>query len=115
MSSHHHQRRGDYREGRETTDQQRYAASAYAAAAPATNAYGSQTGYAPPVAAYPYPSQPAGGNTGPNWRWWIPSEGISREVIQADIQRYLGNEAVVRPGQGTGENEVCEDAARSWR
>lgn len=30
--------------------------------------------------------------------YFIPGEGISREVIQADICRYLGNDALVRPG-----------------
>lgn len=38
--------------------------------------------------------------------WFIPADGIAREVITADIQRYLGNDAVVRPGIGTGEYEV---------
>jgi hypothetical protein len=42
-----------------------------------------------------------------NYRWWIPEDGIRRDVIQADIQRYLGPDALVKPGQGTGENEVC--------
>ncbi|KAH7112860.1 hypothetical protein B0J11DRAFT_446611 [Dendryphion nanum] len=31
-------------------------------------------------------------------RWWIPSEGIARVVISADIQRYLGPDAVGIPG-----------------
>ena len=30
--------------------------------------------------------------------YFVPGEGISREVIQADICRYLGNDALVRPG-----------------
>lgn len=30
--------------------------------------------------------------------YFIPGEGISREVIQADICRYLGNDALVKPG-----------------
>jgi hypothetical protein len=30
--------------------------------------------------------------------YWIEGAGISREVIQADICRYLGNDALVRPG-----------------
>lgn len=30
--------------------------------------------------------------------YFLPGEGISREVIQADICRYLGNDALVRPG-----------------
>lgn len=80
------------------------------------NAYGAQTTpYA--AASSQYATQQASDpryNTGsqqagPNWRWWIPADGISREVIQADIQRYLGPEAVVRPGGGTGENAVRHD------
>ncbi|TID23332.1 hypothetical protein E6O75_ATG02968 [Venturia nashicola] len=34
----------------------------------------------------------------PNYRWWIPSAGIRRDVIVADIQRYLGQDALVKPG-----------------
>lgn len=30
--------------------------------------------------------------------YFIPGDGISREVIQADICRYLGNDALVKPG-----------------
>jgi hypothetical protein len=30
--------------------------------------------------------------------YFIEKEGISREVIQADICRYLGNDALVRTG-----------------
>ncbi|QDS69555.1 hypothetical protein FKW77_007871 [Venturia effusa] len=36
--------------------------------------------------------------SGPNYRWWIPSAGIRRDVIVADIQRYLGQDALVKPG-----------------
>lgn len=37
--------------------------------------------------------------TGPRQNeYFIPGDGISREVIQADICRYLGNDALVRPG-----------------
>ncbi|KAH0548005.1 hypothetical protein GP486_008254 [Trichoglossum hirsutum] len=32
-------------------------------------------------------------------QYFIPGDGISREVITADICRYLGNDALVRPGQ----------------
>lgn len=39
-------------------------------------------------------------------QWFVPGEGIDRHVIVTDIQRYLGNDATVRPGKGTGENEV---------
>jgi hypothetical protein len=35
--------------------------------------------------------------------YFIPGDGISREVIQADICRYLGNDALVRPGN----HQVC--------
>jgi hypothetical protein len=38
--------------------------------------------------------------------WFVPGDGIAREVITADIQRYLGPDALVRPGPGTGEYEV---------
>lgn len=41
-----------------------------------------------------------------NIRWWIPANGIRRDVIQADIQRYLGPEAVVRPGEGRDNDSV---------
>lgn len=37
--------------------------------------------------------------TGRQNEYFIPGDGISREVIQADICRYLGNDALVRPGQ----------------
>lgn len=46
-------------------------------------------------------------SSGPNFRWWIPADGIRRDVIQADIQRYLGPEAVVRPGEGRDADRVC--------
>lgn len=31
--------------------------------------------------------------------WFVPKDGINRQVISANIQRYLGNDATVRPGQ----------------
>jgi len=34
-------------------------------------------------------------------QWFQPGEGIAREVITADIQRNLGPDALVRPGEGT--------------
>lgn len=50
--------------------------------------------------------------SGPNYRWWIPSAGIRRDVIVADIQRYLGQDALVKPGNCprgfSAENEVCK-------
>ncbi|KAJ9659106.1 hypothetical protein H2201_007508 [Coniosporium apollinis] len=42
-------------------------------------------------------------NTGiPTRNWFQPGEGIAREVITADIQRYLGPDALVRPGNEGG-------------
>ncbi|KAF2086352.1 hypothetical protein K490DRAFT_66905 [Saccharata proteae CBS 121410] len=41
----------------------------------------------------------------PTRQWFQPGDGIAREVITADIQRYLGPDALVRPGSGTGEYE----------
>ncbi|CAG8211982.1 unnamed protein product [Penicillium salamii] len=54
--------------------------------------------------------------------YFIPGEGISREVIQADICRYLGNDALVRPGNHNvrpprflhpclSESHIC----KSWK
>ncbi|KAH0375364.1 hypothetical protein KCU84_g2667, partial [Aureobasidium melanogenum] len=31
--------------------------------------------------------------------WFVPKDGINRQVISADIQKYLGNDATVRPGK----------------
>lgn len=45
-------------------------------------------------------------------QWFVPGEGIDRHVISADIQRYLGNDATVRPGVGTGDNQVSCSAAQ---
>jgi hypothetical protein len=36
-------------------------------------------------------------------QWFIPGDGIALEVITADIQRYLGRDATVRPGVGIEE------------
>ncbi|KAF1973868.1 hypothetical protein BU23DRAFT_580091 [Bimuria novae-zelandiae CBS 107.79] len=38
-------------------------------------------------------------------QWFVLGDGIAREVITADIQRYLGPDALVKPGLGTGEYE----------
>ena len=37
--------------------------------------------------------------------WFLSEEGIDRDVLSANIQRYLGNDATVRPGLGSDENE----------
>ena len=44
-------------------------------------------------------------------QWFIPGEGIDRHVISTDIQRYLGNDATVRPGVGTEQYQVRFSAA----
>lgn len=42
------------------------------------------------------PQQPAPATR--NNEYFLPRDGIDREVITADICRYLGNDALVRPG-----------------
>jgi hypothetical protein len=32
------------------------------------------------------------------YRWWIPKQGIHENIIKAEVQPYLGPEAVVAPG-----------------
>jgi hypothetical protein len=51
----------------------------------------------PPGANYSGASGYASGS-GPDYRWFTPGEGIRRDVIQADVQRYLGPDALVKPG-----------------
>jgi hypothetical protein len=46
-------------------------------------------------------------------QWFVPGDGIDRHVVVTDIQRYLGNDAVVRPGKGTRENTVGSARHRS--
>lgn len=41
--------------------------------------------------------------------WFVPKDGINRQVISADIQKYLGNDATVRPGkEKINGQEVCK-------
>jgi hypothetical protein len=35
-------------------------------------------------------------------RWFVPGVGIAREVLEADLQRYLGPEALLESEVGTG-------------
>ena len=37
--------------------------------------------------------------------WFHPANGIDRAFISINIQRYLGNDATVRPGLGIDDNE----------
>jgi hypothetical protein len=43
------------------------------------------------------PAASSGGAVRQN-EYFVPRDGIDREVISADICRYLGNDALVRPG-----------------
>lgn len=52
--------------------------------------------------------QPASNRTN---EYFVPKEGIDREVITADICRYLGNDALVRPGN----YEVCRYFPLQWK
>jgi len=45
--------------------------------------------------------------------YFVPGDGISREVIQADICRYLGNDALVRPGLHNGRQGYLIRAYRN--
>lgn len=38
--------------------------------------------------------------------WFVDGTGIDRDTITENIQRFLGNDATVRPGVGTREYEV---------
>jgi hypothetical protein len=45
--------------------------------------------------------------------YFVPKDGIDREVITADICRYLGNDALVRPGnyEVSIERDLIESVA----
>ncbi len=38
-------------------------------------------------------------------QWFLPAQGISREVITAEIQFFLGDDAFVRPGVGIADHD----------
>ena len=38
--------------------------------------------------------------------WFIPGEGIHRDVITSNVQRYLGNDATVRAGDKTIDGKL---------
>ncbi|TIA43594.1 hypothetical protein D6C83_06095 [Aureobasidium pullulans] len=40
--------------------------------------------------------------------WFVPKDGINRQVISADIQKYLGNDATIRPGKDKVNNKEIE-------
>lgn len=46
----------------------------------------------------PPPSASSAPQSGRSNEYFVPRDGIDREVITADICRYLGNDALVRPG-----------------
>ncbi|KAI9812284.1 MAG: hypothetical protein M1827_004733 [Pycnora praestabilis] len=53
------------------------------------------------------------GNVGRTNQYFVPGEGIHREVIQADICRYLGNDALVRPHHHQGQTGFLITAYRN--
>lgn len=46
-------------------------------------------------------------------QWFIPGDGIEREVIQSDICRYLGRDALVRPFDDNGQRGFMITAYRT--
>lgn len=44
------------------------------------------------------PAQAPQPSTARQNEYFVPRDGIDREVITSDICRYLGNDALVRPG-----------------
>lgn len=65
---------------------------------PAQNAYGH------PAGLHGHSMSPSPAND--DYKWWIPSDGISRHTMLKEIQFHLGNNAVYRQGPGRGENDV---------
>ncbi|KAG0649077.1 hypothetical protein D0Z07_4371, partial [Hyphodiscus hymeniophilus] len=53
-----------------------------------------------PIQDDPYPVA-QGARTSRTNEYFVPREGIDREVVTADICRHLGNDALVRPGTYT--------------
>jgi hypothetical protein len=68
----------------------------------AQSGYSQQQGYGgggpPPPSGYAA-ATPQYETSAPNYRWFVEGRGIRRDVIQADIQRYLGPDALVKPGE----------------
>lgn len=58
--------------------------------------YGQGSGY--PSQSSPNPPPPQQSYEERNYRWFVSGDGIRRDVITADIQRYLGPDALVKPG-----------------
>jgi WW domain len=58
------------------------------------------------TAELPYAATAARSSVGPVYRWWVPAEGISRQVITTDIHIYLGSDALVKPGPGVERDKV---------
>ena len=55
------------------------------------------------------PQQPRGAGSARMNEFFVPEDGIDREVITADICRYLGEDTLVRPGNfEASEKMFCE-------
>ncbi|KAM0355660.1 hypothetical protein ACHAPU_000045 [Fusarium lateritium] len=52
--------------------------------------------------------------TGRQNEYFVPRDGIDREVISADICRYLGNDALVRPGHYEAMIEDLKADSARW-
>jgi hypothetical protein len=86
----------------------------YANSQPYSQGYSQQSsgyGGGPPPPSN-YPQTQAYETSAPNYRWFVDGRGIRRDVIQADIQRYLGPDALVKPGeQNVRASTVCSAKA----
>ncbi|RPB09557.1 hypothetical protein P167DRAFT_577166 [Morchella conica CCBAS932] len=53
---------------------------------------------------HPYSGPPPVNSSSDNYPFFLAGDGIAREVIQTDIPRYLGNNAVCKPGNRQGQS-----------
>lgn len=67
--------------------------------------HGNSTGSYSTIKGSSMSPSPSGDAQPVEYKWWIPSEGISRTVMQKNIQHFLGPEAVSKVGSGRGEDE----------
>ncbi|RSL66746.1 hypothetical protein CEP54_003555 [Fusarium duplospermum] len=60
------------------------------------------------------PARPEIPNSGRQKEYFVPRDGIDREVISADICLYLGNDALVRPGHYEAMIEDLKADSARW-